>query len=237
MICISPFFVRKTSMLVACGKCAFCTTNKISGWSLRCMHETATSSSAYWDTFTYANDHLPSDNGLRKADLKKFFKALRKQNDGLRYFAVGEYGENYDRPHYHALIWNLVDTSLLTQCWHYGFVHGSSVKGTVPVPYMLKYMYKPHPVEDKREKPFRLMSKGLGKTYIQKMMTHHKKQCSSVVYDFSTPHAMPRYYKDKIFNVHEKAILQHMAMDFLDRNPQQPCPIQHERLAQKLLKH
>ena len=47
---------------------------------------------------------------LRKNDLQKFFKRLRKRLSGfhsekVRYFACGEYGPVHFRPHYHILLW------------------------------------------------------------------------------------------------------------------------------------
>lgn len=44
---------------------------------------------------------------LSKSHLQKFFKRLRK-NTGVKfqYFACGEYGSCYSRPHYHVIIWS-----------------------------------------------------------------------------------------------------------------------------------
>lgn len=56
-------------------------------------------------TLTYDNEHIPSDGGLRRDDLTKFLKRLRK-NGGrrFRYYGCGEYGDKSDRPHYHLLL-------------------------------------------------------------------------------------------------------------------------------------
>lgn len=107
-----------------CGKCLNCLKKRISGWSFRLMMEEKRSSSAYFITFTYDTDSVPiSKNGfmeLRKSDVQRFFKRLRKNHDydngcdsirgkdtqSIRYFAVGEYGGNTRRPHYHAIIYN-----------------------------------------------------------------------------------------------------------------------------------
>ncbi len=57
-------------------------------------------------TLTYDDDHLPSDGSLRAADLQKFFKRLRKSLSPhkIRFYGCGEYGEQFKRPHYHAII-------------------------------------------------------------------------------------------------------------------------------------
>ena len=60
-------------------------------------------------TLTYDNDHLPADMSLHKSHLQKFFKRLRKHyaDKRIRYFAVGEYGDRTNRPHYHAIVFGL----------------------------------------------------------------------------------------------------------------------------------
>lgn len=67
-------------------------------------------------TLTYDDDnlpeqpkrmvHMPSLPSLSKRDLQLFFKRLRRNYDGkIRFYAAGEYGENYTiRPHYHFII-------------------------------------------------------------------------------------------------------------------------------------
>lgn len=46
---------------------------------------------------------------------------------------------------------------------------------------------------------------------------------------------MPRYYKDKIYtNPHLKAMVQQKSLAYTLKNPQDSCPIQHERLLKKL---
>jgi hypothetical protein len=69
------------------------------------MHEAQMHQANSFITLTYNNEHLPSDKSIHKEHLQKFFKRLRK-NTGikLRYFACGEYGEQNNRPHYHAII-------------------------------------------------------------------------------------------------------------------------------------
>lgn len=58
-----------------------------------------------------------------------------------------------------------------------------------------------------------------------------------MIYVFDIPCAMPRYYRDKFYtNPHDKAMIQKNAMDYSERHPSVPCPIQHERLIKKLNK-
>lgn len=61
-------------------------------------------------TLTYAEDHLPALGSLVKRDYQLFLKSLRKWVRTLdplkkiRYFAVGEYGDEGGRPHYHLAL-------------------------------------------------------------------------------------------------------------------------------------
>lgn len=52
-------------------------------------------------TLTYSEENLPSDNSVNPAEVSNFIKRLRKGGSKIRFFAVGEYGDNTGRPHYH----------------------------------------------------------------------------------------------------------------------------------------
>lgn len=105
-------------MEVGCGQCIECRMEKARIWAIRCCNE-----AQYWEeegkrscfvTLTYNDDNLPhvkskSVEGryyesLHKRDLQLFFKRLRKKGATFRYFAAGEYGGLYGRPHYHVLL-------------------------------------------------------------------------------------------------------------------------------------
>lgn len=172
MRCISPVFVRKQMMSVPCGKCAFCIKKAIDSWCVRLGHELDYSSSAFFLTLTYNDEHLPKDGHLSKRDLQLFIKRLRKRNPGIRYFAVGEYGTEVGRPHYHAVVFNLVDLALVTESWcdkegkPIGYIKGDrATKGRIR--YMVSYMATPVP-EDGKVRPFRLMSRvpGIGARWL-----------------------------------------------------------------------
>ncbi len=56
-------------------------------------------------TLTYNEENLPEDGSLVKEHFQKFMKKLRKKNKHkIRYYQCGEYGENLQRPHYHACL-------------------------------------------------------------------------------------------------------------------------------------
>lgn len=71
------------------------------------MHRICLEASQYEDnafvTLTYDDDHLPEGGTLVPRDLQLFLKRLRKSIEPrkVRFFAVGEYGDETFRPHYH----------------------------------------------------------------------------------------------------------------------------------------
>lgn len=167
MTCISPIYVRKAGQFVPCGKCGFCIKKAIDSWCLRIYHEIEYSSAAHFLTLTYSDEFLPTDGQLCKRDLQDFMRSLRKRNPGIRYFAVGEYGTERGRPHYHAVVFNLVDLDLVTKSWSKGFVTGSmAYMGRIR--YMVSYMALPAHECRETVKPFRIMSRkpGIGAGYL-----------------------------------------------------------------------
>jgi len=56
-------------------------------------------------TLTYSDANLPPNNSLNHRDFQLFVKRTRKKID-LTYYMCGEYGEETERPHYHACIFN-----------------------------------------------------------------------------------------------------------------------------------
>lgn len=106
-----------------CGTCLGCRMAAARSWSLRCQLELQQHSQAAWTTLTYDEQHKPPT--LDKRHLQLFFKRLRKQlgsNRNVRYFASGEYGEQTDRPHYHAILYgiNEHDQNLIEDRWQMG---------------------------------------------------------------------------------------------------------------------
>lgn len=93
------------SLELPCGQCLGCRLQRSREWSIRMLHETKSHVENCFITLTYDDEHLPQNNSISKAEVQKFIKRLRK-NTGckFRYYAVGEYGDKNNRPHYHALL-------------------------------------------------------------------------------------------------------------------------------------
>nr|UXQ87959.1 MAG: replication initiation protein [Microvirus sp.] len=93
------------SVTLPCGQCIGCRLEKSRQWAIRCHHEAQMHEQSSFLTLTYDNQHLPPDGTLIKKDFQDFMKRLRKQiPQKLRYYHCGEYGEQTQRPHYHALL-------------------------------------------------------------------------------------------------------------------------------------
>lgn len=101
------------SLSIPCGQCIGCRLEKSRQWAIRCSLESQLYQNSYFLTLTYDDEHLPKSGSLVPDDLQKFLKRLRRYVEyhgsykKIRFFACGEYGDNFLRPHYHAIIFNL----------------------------------------------------------------------------------------------------------------------------------
>ncbi len=74
---------------------------------MRCVHEASLHDANCFITLTYREDDVPEDNSLDVRHWQLFMKKVRKKyGEGIRFFHCGEYGDDFDRPHYHALLFN-----------------------------------------------------------------------------------------------------------------------------------
>lgn len=96
---------------VPCGYCTGCRLDKARDWAVRCIHESQMHDENTYLTLTYANNEIPK-YGLSKKHFKNFMKKLRRYGEtihkhNLKFYACGEYGDQFQRPHYHACIFGL----------------------------------------------------------------------------------------------------------------------------------
>ena len=84
------------------------------------MHEAKMHKHNCFLTLTYNDKHLPPHGNLQYRDVQLFFKRLRKKALGrkapivasgdkpqIRFYMCGEYGEKFDRPHYHICLFGI----------------------------------------------------------------------------------------------------------------------------------
>lgn len=215
MRCTNPLHLRNSAGTAPCGKCTACRISRAKEWSLRLIHE-----AYYWDdslfvTLTYDQKHMPENWEINKTEVQNFFKRLRKQipDRKIKYYATGEYGDQTQRPHYHAIIFGLsiaehkttrghVDSGPLLKAWDKGYVYVGTAT-THSCLYVAKYiqkkLYGPLAKEDGREQPFALMSNAIGKSWLDQNKEY-------LLRNFSITHngkrfQIPKYYIKKMDEV------------------------------------
>ncbi len=90
-----------TRIQVPCGTCILCRQEQSRQWAVRIAHEAQQHEKNSFVTLTYADHQLPNHGSLDYSHLQLFFKRVRKAGHKIRYYAVGEYGDTTQRPHYH----------------------------------------------------------------------------------------------------------------------------------------
>lgn len=100
-MCKHPFKAGTASY--GCGQCLPCRINRRRLWTHRLMLEERSHERSSFLTLTYA-DHATS---LEPRHTTLWLKRLRKEFGPLRYYLVGEYGDESFRPHYHAAIFGI----------------------------------------------------------------------------------------------------------------------------------
>lgn len=114
------------SLQLPCGSCLGCNSARARAWALRNHLEMDKHDTAAFSTLTYAEENLPPTLQKRHVQLwlKRLRKAAAKVDQRFRFFASGEYGETFGRPHYHAILYGLspADADLIEDTWQLGFV-------------------------------------------------------------------------------------------------------------------
>lgn len=205
-------------LYVRCGRCIGCRINRAEEWTHRLEWELTNPKylgRACFLTLTFSEDSLikrweeKKHVGLEKSDLQNFFKRLRqdlnrdipkKDQRLLRYFACGEYGENRGRPHYHAVILGLSyqEEHYVEDNWPFGHVRVdpfNTARARYVAGYLLKNVDHEQP-DFVLEKPFALMSKGMGLKFVESNKEFLLKGGNFTKH--GNPIGLPRYFRKKI---------------------------------------
>lgn len=230
---LNPFTGLYEPTQVPCGKCEACQHNRTVEWVQRIQDEFQFSRNGVFLTLTYNDENLPQY--VNKEDVQKFFKRLRKRCEPssikglhnsryrpLRYFLTSEYGPLHNRPHYHAIVMDIIPIEdnypdirklyeVLEKSWGLGFIYVEPI--TVGnchyvVDYMVKDFHEDLPYELKQTL-FNLKSNGLGLKFISDEQNKFNLGNRS---DFRIPSEsgkrnMPRYYKEKLFGDERRKII------------------------------
>ena len=142
----------------------------------------------------------------RDKDVKRehFLHGLNK-NDKLVFFLVGEYGERFGRPHFHAIVYNCC-IAHVKDAWPFGEVHYKPATSEM-IAYCTKYMDKWKDKKQDWRKPseFNLQSQGIGISFVERMMNFYKANLdvNFLINRNGVKVPLPRYYRYKMLNEQE----------------------------------
>lgn len=212
---------------VPCGRCPACRRRKQNEWAFRIMEEAKFHSKVAFVTLTYNDDNLTySDSGIPTLvpfQCTTFLKNLRydleyydKNDDrqSFRYFLCGEYGDQFDRPHYHMILFYNGDLSheeiekYVEKRWIHGFIKYEPGISPGRAKYCAKYSMKSigYDYQDVVP-PFARMSRrpGIGKQFLENIdVDLFRSRGQWFVHDQAgTPYSLPRYYRDRIYSSDE----------------------------------
>lgn len=265
----TPGWRSGAPLQLPCGICFGCRIQRTRHWAIRCTHEAATWRENLFITLTYDDEHLDWRQTLNKKHLQRFLKRLRRRQKGaqelsgnrpIRFFAAGEYGDQTERPHYHALLFNLrlpdqrrygatsTTSAFLSELWRYGS-HLIEQVTPASIAYVAGYATKKihgrhskaaaYGITDpetgewiQRQEPFNTMSRrpGVGHYWYQK----YKKdlQRGHLIHQ-GKPSSIPKYYEQKYITEHpeEKDIRQLLKQNYIQTLD--PNEKSERRLAEK----
>lgn len=231
---------------VSCGRCHECRLKRSKEWAQRCVLEARDWEHNYFITLTYDDEHLTWSNAdeyelgpgefllrqpamtLVKDDFQKFMKRLRQnlfRDYGLpspRYYACGEYGEVYQRPHFHFIGFNLeipdlkffktswngdiyYTSDFLKNTWGKGFVLVADVT-LESCQYVARYVHKKRVgrraeeyIFENRSPEFSLMSRrpGIARNYFDE--EHERFYNYDEINELGINKAKPCKYFDRLF--------------------------------------
>lgn len=198
--------------------------------------------SAYFMTYTYNPETVPiSENGLLTLDKSHhtlFMKRLReevKKKHGiqtpLKYYAVGEYGSETQRPHYHAILYNLpehffVNPQEIQRIWELGHISCDPVS-IGAMAYVCGYVNKQKfftsddPGDD-RTPEYSVMSKNLGDNFLteerrKKMKNDLEPQ---IRIEGNKRMSIPKYYRERALTALEMRHMASKSIKYMQQNPQ-----------------
>lgn len=208
-----------------------CLKRRRNEWTIRLIEEYRASANGYFITLTYDPDNIPihidQETGdvttpLVKEDLQGWIKRIRARRQYLnkktyikpdpswllpiRYFAVGEYGDQTQRPHYHILLFNYPKDHILKdteRSWKKGRIQVGNVTQS-SIHYCAKYCLKGenfsiqsrgYTRRDPKTGEILEKTRGIGYQYAEKIGRYHadKREYTYKLGDYK--HPLPKYYK------------------------------------------
>lgn len=217
-----------------CQQCIFCRLQNSKEKAIRAIHESKSSEDNCFLTLTYNDYHVPKDPYGRLiydySHVQKFMKLLRYYHSDIKIksFGCAEYGENFERPHFHLCLfnfdfkdkkfhrysendwssekWPVYRSDELEQLWPYGFSEIGSLTEESAA-YVARYVTKKITGKKKEDHyqgrpPERLVcnSKGIGLSWLKRYATDVL-ATDSVIWK-GQEIKVPRYYQKKLETLH-----------------------------------
>lgn len=203
-----------------CGKCPACLLNRQRQFAFRLEEERKDAQFLFWLTLTYDDTNLPRDGDghpiFCKSHCRQFFEWLRlkyRKRCKFKHFLVSEFGDQFQRPHYHCILFvytmaNLAEQFKLRQsiladlsaAWPYGFCYNKDWHGRV-FDYLTKYCCKPELAGAKvYDKPFTMISQGIGIGWLKRQnnLDYRAETLDFTAVFDGKKMIIPRYYQDKV---------------------------------------
>lgn len=221
MTCHEP--IKAHGALVSCAYCPGCRSKRSATWALRLGDE-----QQEWERYSFVtltirdlepHELLCSDRPvpwiLNRRYLQIFFKRLRIAGYRIKYFAVGEYGEDNARAHYHVILFGVgrshVERVALEAAWPWGFVDIGNVEAA-SIRYVTGYVMKAplgrlrlYEERIKSGPPFSVMSQKLGARGADRR--EHTITTQGVVRVGNRAVEPPRYYIGRLSEDGKRAFL------------------------------
>lgn len=228
---------RLTKIKGSCGWCIECRKQIARNWLIRLNEELKSNKKTEFVTLSlsvesiiklegemYTKKYKGISENIGETDvnllasfaIRRWTERWRKHNKmAPRHFLITELGHtNSERIHLHGLVWG--SQEMITRTWQYGNIkYGDYVNGKT-VNYITKYITK----IDKKHIGYKqaiFVSKGMGKDYIERNRNWHKFKGKETKTKYRLPDgreiALPRYYKEKIWNEEEREELYLMNLD------------------------
>lgn len=253
----------KKSAWIRCGKCFNCKKFETKQWIWR-LHKQAqyTDLDKQWFfTLTYNDENIPfqeyadtetgeirTTHTVHIKHLQAWLKRARDAHEKARkgglcttkfqYFAISEYGEKTQRPHYHALIYGVArqEAERLALNWEHGFTKFSPMN-IKRIAYTTNYLFKKgYNTPYGAEEISRLMSRNIGIEYVEKHKQYHLDNNDIEVVTISGKKMlMPRRFGHMIFG---KSLYQKLVSRYIDEKiPQAEQELYHSFLRERKKKN
>lgn len=204
---------------VGCGKCLECRRMKSREWQCRLNEEIQTNKGIFV-TLSFSPEalqelsnkyNIKNVNVIATKAVRLFLERYRKVNKkSLKHWLITELGSEAEtgRIHLHGIIFKDITQQELDKYWQYGNTYIGTFCNIQTINYIVKYVTKID-FEHRNFEPVILCSKGLGRSYINKITKNvHKYRPTETKEFYTLPNGakinLPIYYRNHIYTEEQK---------------------------------